>query len=128
MSDVWNPMSMGLYGEVGGPLGHPTGAAADPTGSGLFSMPNSDQLMNALRGVKAPAAPVVQMPSAASPAGGPSPGFISAPAPIPSAPALRAPTPIRGGEFLELMARLNTPQAPRQVPLLPQLSQLLRRG
>lgn len=130
MPDVWNPVGAGggLYGEAGGPLGHPTGASADPTGAGMFTMPTNDQLLNTLRGIKAPTAPTVQMPSAVSPTGGPSPGFISAPAPIPNAPALRPPTPIRGGEFLELMMRLNAPQAPRQAPMMPRLSQLLGRG
>lgn len=114
MFEPWAPINGYDVSTTGGvnpfptPVGSPTGLGGSMGG-----------LLQALGGVRAPAAPEAQRVAT------PNPG--RAPLPQVAAPAPRAPTPVRGDQFMQLVQMLGNggmavaPQAPQ----MPRLSQAL---
>lgn len=110
MLEPWAPVNG--YDVTGTGGVDPFGASAMGGGMG-GGMPGIGGLMTALQGVKAPEAPVGQKVS--------TPGAQFAPAP-------RAPTPVRGDQFMQLIQMLGngaSAAAPQQPTVQPRLSQAL---
>lgn len=113
MFEPWAPINGYDVSTTGGvdPFG---GSAPQMPGAG-GGMPGMGGLLSALQGVKAPAAPEAQRVS--------TPG-----APMITAPAPRAPTPVKGDQFMQLLQMLgNGPAAaaPQTPTVQPRLAQAL---
>lgn len=116
MFEPWAPINGYDVSTTGGanpfptPIGSPTGGLGGSMGG----------LLQALGGVRAPAAPEAQRVST------PNPG--RAPLPQVSAPAPRQPTPVRGDQFMQLVQMLGNggaAVAPPMPAVTPRLSQAL---
>lgn len=115
MLEPWAPVNGYDVSQTGGVNPFPTPIG---TPEASFSNPNFGSLAQTLQGVRAPAAPEAQRVST------PNPGY---------APAPRAPTPVKGDQFLQLLQILGqgaSAAAPQTPALQPTLMQALggRRG